>query len=219
MTCNKTKQRFYTLIGLIGTIGYCIFIFYWLKSHYTLSDIYKLSADQLGTVLSGIFGPAVFLWLILNFFQQNISINIALEEKETAELLVLAQPYIYFLGARQNFNHQNQKPDFIFNFINQGNGATNINFIHELKRTYLPSWKSGEAIELKFLIDKKDFPEKSSLEITYTDTMMKRAKIVLEIYFKFFPDHAHRPVSFNVLIKYQDGTKLEYPHNDPRLNS
>lgn len=78
---QERYRRLLTLGGVVVTVGYWALIFNWSGRHGW--DLSKLSAQDAGTFLSGVFAPVAFLWLVIGFNLQSA------ELKQNSESLAL----------------------------------------------------------------------------------------------------------------------------------
>lgn len=64
---RPTTRRWPLVVGLVVTVGYLVFAAYVANR----LGILTMTANELGSFLSGIFAPLAFLWLVLGFLQQG----------------------------------------------------------------------------------------------------------------------------------------------------
>lgn len=86
------RKNFLSIIGLISTIIFLVLLYFLLDDK--ILDVNKLTLAQIGAFFSGVFAPIAIIWLLLNYFQQNILTRLALEEIKRTESLV--QPFFTF---------------------------------------------------------------------------------------------------------------------------
>lgn len=65
--------RTLSMLGILLSLAYVAGLFFLFGDR--LAEVQKLTLNEIGDLLAGVFGPVAILWLILGFFQQGIELR------------------------------------------------------------------------------------------------------------------------------------------------
>lgn len=153
--------RTLSILGILLTLGYLAGLFFLFGDR--LAEVEKLTLNEIGDLLAGVFGPVAILWLILGFFQQGIELRqntkaLELQAKELQNSVEQQRELVevtrkQFEISQESISYERQReseairPKFVFGNVNAEMHGASVRYRASIRNM------GGTATHLSFIFD------------------------------------------------------------------